>query len=107
MLRECFDNVLEGAADGSATPVQVVADAVTSGINAQLERAASIAGTVTVGDGTPLPGVGINVGTWVESSYGGYLDAVAWSQTNADGEYLIEGLTPGTYSVCFYGDSNT
>lgn len=64
-----------------------------TGIDAVVPVGAAISGTVTAGDGSPLP-AGVSVRTWNES-------VSTWDQTEvaADGRYRLDGLAAGTYAV--------
>lgn len=99
---QCFDQV--GYVQ-QADPVAVSAGGVSAGIDAVLLREAeyyaSVSGTVTDTDGNPIPWVSVNIGYWQESESGGWLNTVYGAQTNATGDFRLEGLEPGSYSVCF------
>jgi hypothetical protein len=91
---EFYDN--KGSSSEAQT-VSVLAGAVTSGIDAQLQEGGRIAGTVT------LPGGGLNY-------YIGDVDVCAYTLSGEfsgcgnpklDGEYAIEGLASGEYKVGF------
>jgi hypothetical protein len=68
-----------------------------TGIDATLEAAASIAGTVRAAGGAPVS----NTRVCAESQS---LEAYQCAETNAAGEYLIEGLQAGQYTVEFTGE---
>jgi len=78
-----------------ADSVSVSEGATTSGIDADLEEAGSISGTVTdaVG-GEPIEGIQV----CAESSFNS-----SCATTGADGTYAIEGLSEGSYEVAFRG----
>jgi Tol biopolymer transport system component len=98
----CFDGVpWDDAWQFGADEVAVVRGEVTSGIDAVLEPAASLSGRVTDSAGTPLAGINVSAGTWVETSWGGNLTNSWGVSTDDDGQYLIDGLSAGDYSVCF------
>lgn len=74
-----------------------------TGVDARLAPAASITGTVTGPDGTPLDGVGVQTYSW---------NGLTWSTldghsagTGSDGTYALRGLTGGIYRVRFWGAS--
>jgi len=77
-----------------ATPVVVTAGDVTPGIDAELERSASIGGTVTAAaTGAPVQ--------YVEACASlGEFERCGW--TNSLGEYTIFGLYEGSWNVYFY-----
>lgn len=77
-----------------STPVTVVFDQVTAGVNAQLTLGGSITGTVTSSGGSPQPLRDICVEATGPS---GTVTAV----TAADGTYAVRGLLSGDYSVEF------
>jgi hypothetical protein len=58
-----------------------------------LEAAAGISGTVTDVDG-PVAGVGVVV-------YGSGGDVAAYTSTDENGTYIVNGVTTGSYTVCF------
>ncbi len=65
---------------------------------------ATIQGTVSKPDGTPVNGSGsdyYSVSAWSDRSYGGG----GWSQVNASGGYSMK-MAPGTYKVSVYGSMN-
>lgn len=72
----------------------IVALALTGSVFAQGSQTATITGTVTGPDGTPLPGVTI---TATSPNMIGERSAVS----TETGEYVLRGLTPGTYVVRF------
>lgn len=74
------------------TPVPAAVQTVTAGIDFALERGPGLAGTVTAqGDGSPLPGVGIDV--WLPDG-----QLVASTSTDAAGRYFVY-LDEGSYLV--------
>jgi hypothetical protein len=98
---EVYDKVYD-LADG--TDIIVTDGATVSGIDADLDPMPAISGRVTEPDGiTPLAGIRVTPYRWDGSSWvkkGGSTDF-----SNADGTYLLEKLTPGTYRIGFH-DSN-
>lgn len=72
----------------------LVALAGSSVLLAQGVTTATLVGTVTSSDGTPLPGVTVTVSS---PSLLGTRDAIS----TETGEYIIRGLSPGDYSVKF------
>lgn len=79
----------------AATAVPVTAGSTSAGIDASLEPAASIAGTVTrEDDGAPVAGV------WVYAT-GSATGASRLAMTDTDGTYEIVGLNADDYRVAF------
>lgn len=81
-----------------ATPVPVGAGLVTAGIDLALDPAGAIVGRVLGTDGSPLPGVYLDV-------YSGgvlhRLDATDGGYTQLDGSFRIRNVPPGgDYAVC-------
>lgn len=72
----------------------IVTLALAGSVFAQGSQTANITGTVTGPDGTPLPGVTVTATSPVMI---GERSAVS----TESGEYVIRGLTPGTYTVRF------
>lgn len=78
-----------------ATPVAVVGGVITTGVDIELEAAASLGGTVTDAEtGAPLADISVQVRT--ESG-----EWVAGTSTTADGTYSIGALPVGSYLVRF------
>jgi hypothetical protein len=80
---------------GSMDYVTVTAGDTTSGIDASLQIAGKISGTVTDGNGIPLTTVWACV--YVNGAGGYFADHPA----SVDGTYTIGGLAPGSYNVEF------
>jgi len=78
-----------------ADAVLVTAGVVTPNINAALDAAGSISGTVTGPGGLPVAGVYVSVTDAMGIGVGAY--------TGEDGTYLVEGLRAGSYTVRFEG----
>jgi phage gp45-like len=74
--------------------VSVVAGRTTAGFNASLPIGAIITGTVTGGHGRPVGGICVTVSG--ARSFGG-------TKTAADGDYSIDALESGRYTVSFSG----
>ncbi|NCC35082.1 MAG: hypothetical protein EOM24_24185, partial [Chloroflexia bacterium] len=83
------------ATQETADPVNVTANTVTPGINAQLTRGGQISGTVTGADAMPLGGINVRI---YNSEDGTYLTQTF---TAFDGTYTTIGLPTGTYKVYF------
>lgn len=77
-----------------ATPVSVVAGAVTPEVGAEMQRGAQIGGTVTAASGGAAI-AGAEVCAFGEETGG-------CTETDAGGEYAIADLLEGTYEVRFY-----
>lgn len=75
----------------AATPVVVAVGETKNNINFQLDVGGAISGTVKDRNGTPARGLGIRV-----SNEDG---TVGYGQTNANGNYTVNGLPTGTYKV--------
>ena len=88
LLGETYDN----ASSWSPTRITVGSVDVT-GIDAVLERAASITGKVVDADGNPIAGVGVQLQ--------GAAFAYANVTTGADGTYTAAGLRPGNWRISF------
>ncbi len=92
---EYYDNVPGIPSEkGSATLVDVYAAIETSGIDFDLSAGGSISGSVSA-EGTqvtPLPGAIVTA--YVE---GNSWEPVAQTETNAQGDYVLDGLAAGTY----------
>lgn len=74
------------------------------GVNAGLQSAGSIEGTVTVyGTGAPLPGVLVTP----QYGTGSYWNAVGGTMTDSQGHYTFPGLRPGDWVVRFTDTSGT
>ena len=88
-----------------ATDIALGAGQDREGIDARLTPASGIAGTITGPDGSPLEGIQVTTYCLYEPGYY-YINAGGqWTATEADGTYLLKGLTGGTYRVNFNGQS--
>jgi hypothetical protein len=78
----------------SHTPVQVISDQETAGIDIQLAVGATIAGTIVDGEGDPVADAEVFASSWWDSwpGYG------TWTTTDENGAYELVGLPPG-YAV--------
>jgi 5-hydroxyisourate hydrolase-like protein (transthyretin family)/uncharacterized protein YegP (UPF0339 family) len=102
-LGEWYDNQPDR---DSATDIVVSAPAVTSGINAALDPAGHITGTVTGPNGiTPLQGIGVSAYHW--NAANSEWDYVDYATTNVSGNYDLGGLVSGTYRVEFHDGNGT
>jgi hypothetical protein len=98
---QCYNAVAwdgNGADISGATGVAVTAASDTPGINAELAGSGGVSGTVTNTSHSGLAGVKAEI----FSSAGNYLTE---STTAADGTYQVNGLTAGSYDVCFDGSA--
>jgi hypothetical protein len=85
-----------------ATPVQVAAEQTMSEIDAVLEEGATISGTITAAaTGAPVEKVEA-CAKLVELDPEPKLELERCAKTNASGEYTIDGLVPGQWSINFY-----
>lgn len=81
----------------SGTPIQVAADAVTSGVDFALAPGGSITGTVTdAGTSLPVNGSQVEVEVRLYSSSEVFLD---YTNINSSGLYSFPGLPTGSYLV--------
>ncbi len=93
--RQLYD---EATSLATADPVTLTTGVRTSGIDAALIEAGKLSGTVTAAaGGAPIQGVSVCAFEENES-FGATCD-----QTDAGGEYAIEGLEAGEYVVQFHG----
>jgi hypothetical protein len=94
---EFYENTRKWAA---ATPVTVTAGVTKSGVDAELEKGATISGVVTAAaTGHAAPEVVVCAFSTGEFSYG-------CAETSAVGSYTISGLTGGEYEVEFRPEGN-
>lgn len=85
--------------DAAAVPLESASNPTCDAV---LSRAGSIAGHVVAdGTGDPVPGIEVSVERWVGWDFGGWEDRGPLVTTDANGDYLIVGLVPGTYMVGF------
>lgn len=82
-----------------ATWVPVSENAVNTLADTELEPAASISGTVTIGAGTPVDGA--RVGVWWQYAAQAYARVGEYT-TDADGSYVVPGLPAATYALVFH-----
>ena len=87
--------------ESTADPVTVTAPSTTVAINAQLEIAGSISGTITdAHSGLPIAGVCANAFSATD-----LYSPVASACSNSAGGYQIQGLTSGSYLVEFVAEA--
>lgn len=86
----------------SASFVPVVEGNATTGIDAEMTQPGKIAGRVTNSAGAPVADVSVE-------AYGGEFEFIAGASalTNANGEYILEGLPEGSYKVGFSPSGST
>ncbi len=83
----------------NASELTVPANTVIPGIDASLDLASHISGTVTGADGSsPLAYIEAAAYSWNGADW----EPVEWAGTDTNGYYEIGGLPPGTYQVDFY-----
>lgn len=88
-----------GTPDGSAAAaLTVAAGGTATGVDFGLALGGFLSGTVRDGDGTPIPGLGVNAQPLAQGLPGG------GAQTGVDGRYVIHGLATGDYRVETGGD---
>jgi hypothetical protein len=96
---EYYDDVRDR---NNAAPVSVSAPASTGGVNAELELAGQIHGTVTRDGGGPANNLCVGVYRRTTTEYlqlaGGF---VAFAITDANGNYALPNLAPDSYRVVF------
>lgn len=90
---EWYDDVI---VEGDAEPVEVTGGAAVTGIDAQLALGGSISGVVTDENDQPVEGAIVLV---LEAGTLG--DDVGTAFTNASGEYTVDRIPAGSYSVLF------
>ena len=93
-IQEWYDNKSNS---GEATPVLVIANQTTSGIDAQLELAGKISGRVTDAS-NPTAGMA-NVNVWAQDPING--NWMGGSITDSNGDYIFN-VPAGDYTVGFY-----
>jgi 5-hydroxyisourate hydrolase-like protein (transthyretin family) len=94
-LSEWYDDVTDFE---DATELTVTAGQETTGIDAELAKAAHVTGTVTDEQGHPLEGIFVALRALEDDHWSYFGDA----ETAADGTYSMDGLRPGTnYRVSF------
>jgi len=100
--QEYYDNVGDSL---DATDITVAEGATVPNINAELEAASHIRGTVTgAGGAGPLSGVSVVPLQWMDDGEGGgWWEQLWWMgvQTDVDGAYDIGGLDPMNYRLMF------
>ena len=90
------EQVYDGQAVGSSIDwVTVTAGTTTPHIDAQLALGGKVSGTVTDGNGIPLPSM------YVYVAFAGGAGLIGGDSTNVNGSYTIGGLAPGSYNVYF------
>jgi 5-hydroxyisourate hydrolase-like protein (transthyretin family) len=86
-----------------ATDIPVASDASVTGISIRLGKYAGVIKGY-VGDSASVPVSSVDVG--VHRLINGHWQFLTGSYTKADGSYKATGLPPGTYRVCFNGESS-
>jgi protocatechuate 3,4-dioxygenase beta subunit len=102
--REYLTQYYEGTSEYSSAKTITPTSSPLTGIDAHLEKGASISGTVTDAEGHPITTQDICVNAEMEYSSGDdhYTETVGSAMTNASGEYSIKDLLAGSYKVYFY-----
>ena len=96
---EYYDNAPSIA---SATDIPVASQAHITGIDAALESASSIAGTVTALGGSPvLANISVQAFRWDGAKWAW----AGWAETDAAGNYTFNGLAAGEYRLQFHDQS--
>ncbi|WP_190243168.1 carboxypeptidase regulatory-like domain-containing protein [Arthrobacter globiformis] len=91
-----LDRWYEGAQSiDTATPLTLAAGQERTGINATLDKGATVSGRVTAPEGVDLTAVSVRVHKSDYFSYSGY------GQVSPDGSYTVKGLPAGNYKVHF------
>ncbi len=80
-----------------ASLVSVTEGNPTSGIDAEMQLPGKITGRVTSSDGVPIANVNIDLYNDSLNSY----EPAKFAETNANGEYTVEGLAEGEYKIGF------
>ncbi|WP_392544700.1 collagen binding domain-containing protein [Oryzobacter telluris] len=108
-INECYQDVTEFI-NQIETPVTVVSGQVKTGVNASLARGAALKGTVKE-DGTNKPLEGVSV--YSEHRFPDpdnqpwYREEYPYATTDASGNWVMKGLMPGQFTVCFDGQEAT
>ena len=92
-LSECYDD--QPAYNYGGTPIPVTLGTTATGIDASLDQGGAVAGKVTDPAGNPVPDVTASLIS--PSSWG-------LGTTDGQGNYTINGVSPGLYSACFDGN---
>jgi subtilisin family serine protease len=93
---EFYNSKLSAA---KANPVAVTVGATRSGIDATLDKAATISGKVTNSNGVPLQGIAVLAYRTMSS---GVWEPISWTETGERGTYSLGGLCTGAYKVEFF-----
>ena len=100
-LSEYYDNQ---PTSETATNLELPSGGTRSGIDASLDDAAHVRGTVTDDAGEPIEGIFVTV--WTPSPVDGHPEIAGDTETAADGTYSIDGLRSGNYRVQFESDGD-
>jgi hypothetical protein len=98
-LTQYYDDASEYDSATAVTPT--LANPLT-GIDAHMEKGASISGTVTDSGGHPITTQDICVDAYSTNTNGDQYNDYGETKTGAGGQYKIGGLAPGSYDVSFY-----
>jgi VCBS repeat-containing protein len=94
-----YDNVLTAA---EATPVVVLEDTTTV-VNFKVANASRITGRVTNLENEPLPNMSVRLYRFLDDQLGWHFGET--TTTNQEGDYTLEGISPGVYRVEFFHDA--
>ena len=95
-----------GYANSAKASVVSVKTGKSVKVNKRLEKAATISGSAVNPDGTPAAGVTVLVGYVPYSGEDAEYDAKGYATTNKNGEYSLEGLNSGDWTVFFRTGAN-
>src|SRR5205814_4340669 len=88
----------QGYAAASSRGIEVAEGKATADVEVHLERGVTIKGRVTTSDGQPVDGVSVLVDDAGRRSVGIQMQREG---TDANGNYTVDGVTPGSRSVMF------
>lgn len=86
-----FEYYLDQRSEAAATPVSILPGSTTNGIDFQLDIGGVISGRVTGSGGAPLETYVVAMGP--NGEFGGGVS------TDANGNYVMRGITPGSYTL--------
>jgi hypothetical protein len=86
----------------SATSVTLAESSVVVGLDASLALGGQLIGTITAENGgSAITGVRVDAYQFIVSGSGSYWQNVKYSNTQADGSYIVGGLEDGSYRLRF------
>lgn len=86
-----------------ASFVSVTEGNATSGIDAEMLLPGKITGSVTNSSGAPIANVNVDI----YNNNFNYYEPARFAETNANGEYTVEGLVEGEYKIGFSPENST